>query len=110
MLEHGLTGVGIIEAYYRRRVAPLMSRPVRLFGMAPTVSEALLRPSLVSRAFPSEEEIRSRLEELLGKERADALEIPTPGQPSMLPDPGAVDLVSLASFVRFSFFFLPGGA
>lgn len=93
--------MGIIEAYYWRRVTPLMSHTMRLFGMAPVVSEKLLGPSLISGAFPSEVEIRFRLEEILDKDRADGLVIPMPGQPPMLPNPRAVDFVCFVPFARF---------
>nr|CAB3495285.1 unnamed protein product [Digitaria exilis] len=57
----GLTGIGIAEAFHRRRVAPLMARPLCLFEMLPTTSEAELCASLVSRVVPSEDEVRARL-------------------------------------------------
>lgn len=88
LLAYDLTRVAIIEAYYRCHVAPLMARPLRLFEMGSVVLEAQLLPCLVSRVFPSKEEIRARFEELLSKAKADALEILTPGQPFMLPGLG----------------------
>lgn len=90
-----LTRVGITAGFHRRRVALLMTRPLRLSEMGRMVSEVELHPCLVSRMFPSEEEIWARLEEVVGREKADVLEIPTLGQLPMLPDLGAVDLVSL---------------
>lgn len=56
------------------------------------VPEVKLRPSLVAVTFLREEEIQARLEELVGK--SGALVIPSPGQPTMQPGPGAVDPVS----------------
>nr|CAB3495565.1 unnamed protein product [Digitaria exilis] len=85
----GLTGIGIAEAFHRRRVAPLMARPLRLFEMLPTTSEAELLASLVSRVVPSEDEVRARLALLVDSQRAASMVVPTPGQPPMLPGPGA---------------------
>nr|CAB3453763.1 unnamed protein product [Digitaria exilis] len=82
-----LTGIGIAEAFHQRRVAPLMPRPLRLFEMLPSTSEAELRASLVSRVVPSEDEIRARLAGLVDSQRAAFMVIPTPGQPPMLPGP-----------------------
>nr|CAB3503519.1 unnamed protein product [Digitaria exilis] len=59
------------------------------FGIAPTVE--LLEPSLIAWAFPSEAEIRTWLEEVLGTDKATSLVIPIPGQPPMLPNLGVVD-------------------
>ncbi|KAF8664320.1 hypothetical protein HU200_054870 [Digitaria exilis] len=92
-----LTGIGIAEAFHRRRVAPLMARRLRHFEMHPTTTKAELRPNLVSRVFPSEDEIRARLAELVDSSRAASMSIPTPGQPPMLPRPGAMDLSHEAS-------------
>ena len=33
--DHGLRGVGVIRAYHVRRVAPLMTRVLPLYGMMP---------------------------------------------------------------------------
>lgn len=98
--------MGIVKAYHCRRISLLMAEPQSLFEIGPTVSEVELCPSLVALMFPSKEEIWSRLEELVGKEKADVLVIPTPGQPTMLLSLGAVDLVSRVSkmFSLFSFF------
>ena len=35
--SHGLRGAGVIGAYHARRVAPLMARPLPLYGMTPAV-------------------------------------------------------------------------
>lgn len=52
-----------------------MSRAMRLFRMALIVSEELLEPSLISRVFPFEAEIRAQLEEVLGIDKVVALVI-----------------------------------
>lgn len=99
LARRGLTGQGVIIAYYRRRVAPLMARPLPLFRMTAEADADVLAACLVSPATPAEDDMGVRLSEVLDRGEFDG-NLPR-GLPPMLPEPGAVDLVrSLHVFFR----------
>lgn len=77
--DEGLTRVGVLEAYYRRRVATLMSCPLLMTQMRDRDDVEQARHCRISEAFPSNDEVRARLLEVVD---TTALEVvPTPGQP-----------------------------
>jgi len=75
-------GCGIVSAYHKRRIAPLMARTLPLYRI---VVDTDLSGSMMSSEEIDELEIRRRL-----KETFEApLPYPDPQQPVMLPDTGA---------------------
>lgn len=89
--RYGLTGLGVIDAYYRRRIAPLMARPLRLYEMEPGDSGDQAQRCRISESFLSEAEVRGRFDEIPG--RANFVPSPITGQPHMRPSPLAVAFV-----------------
>jgi Putative gypsy type transposon len=98
--ERGLTAAGVVGAYHARRVAPLMARAFPLYGMvagAPPEGTAMALGALPN------SEIAQRIKEALEqvKDRSGAVvvpEYPVPRCPSMRPDLGFIDFVSVVSF------------
>ena len=94
--ENGLKGSSIIGAYHVRRVAPLMTRALPLYTMAP---EALFdRTTLIEGTLPNSK-ITQRIKEVMEPLRDDAgaaLDFvdPVPGHPPMRPKSGCVVFVS----------------
>lgn len=90
--DEGLTGVGVLEVYYHRRVAPLMACPLLMSQMGYGDYSEQAWCCCISQDFPPNDEVRAQLLEVVD---APALVVvPTPGPPLMLPSDAAVDLVS----------------
>lgn len=94
-MDHGLTRVGIIDAYYWRRVAPLVARSLPIFWMSGYPDLGLVQRCLLTPSYPRPEEIRARFTEILN--RREPRVVPVQGQPFMLPNPIAVGFVSRPS-------------
>ena len=94
--DRGMKGSGIIGAYHTRRVAPLMSRALPLYLMAPgaslegmTLADGVLPPIEVARR------IKEAMEP--SKDNNDVVlnfVYLVPGHPPMRPEPGFIDFVS----------------
>jgi len=89
-------GSGIIGAYHTWRVAPLMSRALPLYLMAPGASPE--GTALVDEALPPTE-VAQRIKEAMepSKDTADVVLdfiYPVLGHPPMRPEPGFIDFVS----------------
>ena len=91
-----MKGSGIIGAYHTRRVAPLMSRALPLYLMAPGAS--LEGTTLADGALPPTE-VAQRIKEAMEPSK-DTTGIvldfvyPVPGHPPMQPKPRFIDFVS----------------
>lgn len=87
-----LFGAGIMQAYFRRGVSPLMPRPLRLFKMSTYLPEADLQACriAVGADMVPEIEFRNRFREILATQPA----FPVVGSPQMAPDREEFDLVS----------------
>ena len=97
--ERGVKGSGIISSYHTRRVAPLMSRALPLYLMAPGAS--LEGMTLVDEALPPTE-VAQRIKEAMEPSKDDAgivldFMYPVPGHPPMRPELGYIDFVSSLS-------------
>jgi hypothetical protein len=86
--------VGVVAAIHRRRVLPLVERPLRLAEMKPGVD---LEGSQMSSTSLSADDLLKRVASTVGKQDAGALT-----QPTMCPDHGYVSLVSVPSFFYFA--------
>ena len=97
---HGLQGSGIVSAYLKRNVAPLMDRCLALFEMVlGVVLEGMVLPSTTS----SNNEICGMLQGMIAMTRGGGGIIthplfPMPGCPPMRPVPGSIEFVSLFCF------------
>lgn len=92
LVANGLTGAGVIGAYHKRRVAPLMARALRLDQMTPGAD---LAGTVLASEVPRDSEVRQRLRKTL---ESDDFEFPDPGHPPMLLDEGFVDVSDLRHF------------
>jgi len=94
---HGLHGTGVIEAYHVRRLAPLMVHALPMWKMTPdsmpkgTVMVADEALSIDEMAQHLKEEIECPVDPLVDLAPVYLV----PGHPSMRPDVGFVELVSL---------------
>ena len=94
--ENSLKGLGIIRTYHARRVAPLMTRALPLYAMAPEAS--FDGTTLIEGMLPNFE-IAQRIKEAMEPMRDDTgatldFIYPVPGHPSMRPEPGHVIFIS----------------
>ena len=94
--ERGVKGSGIIGAYHTRRVAPLMSRVLPLYLMAPRAS--LEGTTLVDEALPPTEVAR-HIKEAMEPSKDNACVVldfvyPVLGHPPMRLKLGFIDFVS----------------
>ena len=94
--ENGLKRLGVIRTYHARRVAPLMTRVLLLYAMAPEASFDGI--ALAEGTLPNSE-ITQRIKEAMQPLRDDvgvALDFvyPVPGHPPMRPEPGYIVFVS----------------
>ena len=89
--ERRVTGVGIYGAFHKRRVAPVMARPISLWEMtAEKMNEPAVRTATVlAEGSPSDFEVTQRIVEAL---EGDFNGFPIDGHPPMRPNEGAVDL------------------
>ena len=91
-----MKGSGIIGAYHTRRVAPLMSRALPLYLMAPKAS--LDGTALVDEVLPYSK-VAQRIKEAMEPSKDNASVVldfvyPVPGHPPMWPKLGFIDFVS----------------
>ena len=85
----GLTAALVLSVVHRRRVLPLMSRPLRMDEMVPGVSSRDLEACRMSNEAPADEEVAARVRAAIaGDFKAEHIN----GFP-MRPDVGSVDLV-----------------
>ena len=94
-----MKGLGIIDAYHTRRVAPLMSHTLPLYLMAPGAS--LEGTALATGVLPPSEVVQ-RVKEAMGPLKDNAGIILdfvylVPGHPPMWSEPGYIDFVSSLS-------------
>ena len=95
--ESGLKGSCIIGAYHARRVAPLMTRVLLLYAMAP---EASLDGTVLAEGALPNSEIAQRIKEAMELSRDDTgaplnFVYPVLGHPPMWPKLGHIVFVSL---------------
>ena len=96
-----MKGSGIIGAYHTWRVAPLMSRALPLYLMAPGASPE--GTALVDEALPPTE-VAQRIKEVMEPSKDSAGVVldfvyPMPRHPPMRPEMGFVDFFPRASFL-----------
>jgi hypothetical protein len=96
--EEEVTAGVVISAFHRRRVLPLMERPLRLDQMGPDAPPELLARCRMSAGELTPEEITARVKAAI----AGAFESGDVNRVPMLPEGGHLDLVSESSF-PFSF-------
>jgi hypothetical protein len=98
---HGLTGVSVMDAYFRLGVAPFMERRLRIFEMSADRSAEELQAVLAAPGMPhpSDEEVMARFVELVHRSERPALPVP---RPFMRPHPGAPSLVRVCGVVHCS--------
>ncbi len=84
--DRGLTAAGVVAAFHRRRVLPLVERRLRLCEMTP---EAELESSRMSSATLATDDLLRRVKGTVGKADLSVL-----AQPPMRPEQGYVSLVS----------------
>ena len=94
--KNGLKGSGVIRAYHARRVAPLMTRALPLYAMAPKASfdETMLTEGTLPNSEIAQH-IKDAMEPLWDDVGA-ALDFVylVPGHPPMWPEPGHVVFIS----------------
>lgn len=100
--EKGLNGAGVIGAYHKRRVAPLMKWVLCLFEMVP---DARTEGTVLSIEVPSNSEVARRIncsiEPLIGSSgNRIKWGFPVQGCPPMRLKPGFVEFVSLRLFPK----------
>ena len=94
--DRGVKGSGLIGAYHTRRVAPLMSRALPLYLMAPRAS--LEGTTLTDGALPPTE-VAQRIKEAMEPSKDTAGVVLdfvylVLGHPPMRPEPGFIDFIS----------------
>ena len=83
---HGLHRAGVIGGYHARRVAPLMTRVLPLYGM--TLGAQLIGTTLAQGPL-HDSEVTQRIKEAMGEPNAMFLIL---GHPMMRPDVGFIEL------------------
>jgi hypothetical protein len=87
----GVHGAGVIGAYHVRGVAPLMACTLPLYEMTP---DAPLKGTMLARGPYRNSDIEQRIREAMDVPN-DMFKFPILGHPTMRPDSGFFDLVSL---------------
>jgi hypothetical protein len=88
--EEGLTATLVLSAVHHQRVLPLMSRPLRMDEMGPSVSSRDLETCRMSNEAPADDEVAARVRAAVA---GDFQPEHVNGFP-MSPDKGSIDLVS----------------
>jgi len=88
--EEGLTAALVLSTVHHRRVLPLMSRPLRMDEMGPSVLSRALEACRMSNEAPADDEVAARVRAaVVGDFQPEHVN----GFP-MRPDQGSIDLVS----------------
>ena len=88
--EEGLTAVLVLSTVHHRRVLPLMSRPLRMEEMGPSILSRTLEACRMSNEAPADDEVAARVRATVA---GDFQPEHVNGFP-MRPDQGSIDLAS----------------